>query len=142
MLIMFNPRAEIGESYRMERDGRANVVHLSAFSHPNVIQGKEFIAGAVTRETTVRRINQWCRPIVEEEAIDGECFELPKFLAGQIARDQGGHEYPPVTAAMLYVHYERSSPIFLRCDECLVRAHRLKASVAGPLRMVSKILAF
>jgi len=93
LLIMFNPRAEIGESYRMERDGRANVVHLSAFSHPNVIQGKEFIAGAVTRETTVRRINQWCRPIVEEEAIDGECFELPKFLAGEIARDQGGRAY-------------------------------------------------
>jgi hypothetical protein len=44
----------------------------------------------------VRRINQWCRPIVEGESIDGECFELPKFLAGEIARDQGGHEYPPL----------------------------------------------
>ena len=62
LLIMFNPRAEIGEPSRMERDGRASVVHLSAFSHPNLIQGKDVIAGAVTRETTVRRINQWCRP--------------------------------------------------------------------------------
>jgi hypothetical protein len=44
----------------------------------------------------VRRINQWCRPIVEGEPIDGECFELPKFLAWEIARDQGGHEYPPL----------------------------------------------
>jgi hypothetical protein len=94
LLIMFNPRSEIGEPYRMERDGRASVVHLSAFAHPNVIDGNDVIAGAVTRETTVRRINQWCRPIVEGEPIDGECFELPKFLEGEIARDQGGKAYP------------------------------------------------
>jgi hypothetical protein len=96
LLIMFNPRAEIGEPYRMERDGRASVVHLSAFSHPNVIHGNDVISGAVTRETTVRRINQWCRPIVAGESTDGECFELPKILAGEIARDQGGKVYPPL----------------------------------------------
>ena len=28
LLIMFNPRAEVGEAYRMERDGRANVIKL------------------------------------------------------------------------------------------------------------------
>ena len=62
LLIMFNPRSEVGEAYRMERDGRANVVRLSAFSHPNVVQGTDVIPGAVSRETTVRRVNQWCRP--------------------------------------------------------------------------------
>lgn len=62
LLIMFNPRAEAGEVYRMERDGRANVVHLSAFKHPNVITGKDQIPGAVSCMTTIRRINQWCRP--------------------------------------------------------------------------------
>jgi hypothetical protein len=96
LLIMFNPRAEMGEPYRMERDGRANVVHLSAFSHPNVIQGRDVIAGAVTRETTVRRVSQWCRPLAEGESVDSECFELSKFLGGEIARDQGGQEYPPL----------------------------------------------
>jgi len=96
LLIMFNPRAEVGEPYRMERDGRANVVHLSAFSHPNVVHGKSNIEGAVTRETTVRRISQWCRPLSDGEPPDGECFELPKFLEGEIARDQGGHTYPPL----------------------------------------------
>ena len=54
MLIMFNPRAEVGEVYRMERDSRANVVHLSAFNHPNVITGEDKIPGAVTRENTIR----------------------------------------------------------------------------------------
>jgi hypothetical protein len=96
LLIMFNPRAEMGEACRMERSGRSNVVHLSAFSHPNVIRGQNIIPGAVTRDTTVRRINQWCRPLSEGEPIDGECFELPAFLEGQTARDQGGHTYPPL----------------------------------------------
>ncbi len=93
LLIMFNPRAQIGEAYRMERDGRANVVQLSAFNHPNVRTGEDVIPGAVTRETTVRRINEWCRPVVEGERIDSRCFELPAFLEGAIAKSQSGKEY-------------------------------------------------
>lgn len=96
LLVMFNPRAEAGAAYRMVRDGRANVVHLSAFNHPNVITGSDKIPGAVTRETTVRRINEWCRPLVEGEPKDGECFELPSFLDGAIAKSQSGLEYPPL----------------------------------------------
>jgi len=36
LLIMFNPRAEAGEAYRMERDGRARVIKLSQKS--NIIE--------------------------------------------------------------------------------------------------------
>jgi len=96
MLIMFNPRAEAGEVYRMERDGRANVVSLSALDHPNVVTGVEQIPGAVNRETTVRRINEWCRPLVEGEIADGECFELPPYLEGATATSQGGKRYNPL----------------------------------------------
>ena len=85
LLIMLNPRAEAGEAYRMSRDRKAKVVSLSAFNHPNVVEGRDVIPGAVTRETTVRRINQWCRPLAEGEPVDGECFELPKFLEGAVA---------------------------------------------------------
>ena len=96
LLVMFNPRAQAGAPYRMIRDGRANVIKLSAFSHPNVSEGKEVIPGAVTRETTVRRINQWCRPLVEGESQGEDCFKLPEFLEGAIALSQGGQEYPPL----------------------------------------------
>lgn len=98
LLVMFNPRAEVGEAYRMERDGKARVVHLSAFNHPNVITGENRIPGAVTRETTVRRINEWTRPLVEGEKQDSECFELPSFLLGCVANSQSGAEYPPLVA--------------------------------------------
>lgn len=96
LLIMLNPRAEAGEVYRMSRDRRAKVVHLSAFSHPNVIEGRDVIPGAVTRETTVRRINDWCRPLAPGEVPDSECFELPAFLGGATAPTQDGRTYEPL----------------------------------------------
>jgi hypothetical protein len=96
LLVMFNPRAETGKVYRMERDGRGNVIHLSAFSHPNVVTGTDKIPGAVTRDITIRRINEWCWPLVEGERPDSECFKLPSFLEGQTARRQDGGEYPPL----------------------------------------------
>ena len=108
LLVMFNPRAELGEAYRMIRDGRANVVKLSAFNHPNVITGQDVIPGAVTRETTIRRINEWCRPLAESEQIDGECFKLPAFLESLTARSQSGQEYPPLNPG----YYKIMEPAF------------------------------
>lgn len=96
LLVMFNPRAERGEAYRMIRDRRANVVELSALNHPNVLTGEDRIPGAVTREVTIRRINQWCRPLTVKETPGSECFELPAFLEGQAAMDQAGYQYPPL----------------------------------------------
>ena len=98
LLVMFNPRAEVGEAYRMIRDRRANVVKLSAFNHPNVVSGRDEIPGAVTRETTIRRINEWCRPLADNEPFDSECYEIPTFLEGLTARSQSGLEYAPLRA--------------------------------------------
>lgn len=109
LLVMFNPRHQSGEVHRMERDGRANVVHLSAFSHPNVTTGENCIPGAVTRETTVRRLNQWCRPLAEgEPQTPGTCFELPLFLIGATARSQSGEQFPPLKAG----YYKINDPAF------------------------------
>lgn len=96
LLVMFNPRAETGEAYRMERDGRANVVTLSALGHPNVISGEDQIPGAVSREVTVRRINEWTRHLQPGEQPDSECFQLPAFLEGATAKSQKGAPYRPL----------------------------------------------
>jgi len=110
LLVMFNPRAEAGPVYRMERDGLAHVVSLSAFHHPNVIEGRLVIpGGAVDRETTVRRINQWCRRLNDKEPREtSECFELPSFLAGATARDQRGRSLPPLEPGW----YKITNPAF------------------------------
>jgi hypothetical protein len=108
LLIMFNPRHESGSVYRMIRDGRANVIHLSAFSHPNVITGEDKMPGAVTQETTVRRINEWCRPLVEGEQYNSECFELPAYLEGAVAKSLSGQEYLPLKSG----YYRIMDPAF------------------------------
>jgi len=97
LLIMLNPRHAAGAVYRMQRDRAANVVHLSAFRHPNVITGDNVIPGAVDRETTVRRINVWTRPVKSDEQVDKDLiFTLPDFLEGVQAKRQGGGIYPPL----------------------------------------------
>ncbi len=108
LLVIFNPRDQVGEAYRMIRDGRANVVKLSAFDHPNVTTGEDKIPGAVTRQTTVRRINEWCRPLKADEQRNSECFKLPEFLEGAIAQSQSGMDYPPLKPG----HYKVMNPAF------------------------------
>lgn len=108
LLVMFNPRAEQGAPYRMIRDRVANVVKLSAFTHPNVLTGENQIPGAVDQATTVRRINQWTRPLNSNEQPDNTCFELPKFLVGKVATDQAGRPFPPLGSG----HYKVTEPSF------------------------------
>lgn len=98
LLVLFNPRQEMGAVYRMQRDGRANVVELSAFSHPNVVTGENIIPGAVDREITVRRINEWTVPLGDGEIPNGECFEVPSFLVGAVALNAKKKPYPPLVA--------------------------------------------
>lgn len=108
LLIMFNPRSEAGEVWRMEAKGRANVVELSAFNHPNVLTGKNLIPGAVTRETTVSRINDWCRKLTKGEKADEHTFTLPEFLIGSTATMKTGGIYPPLEAG----DYKITTPAF------------------------------
>lgn len=96
LLIMFNPRHKTGAAYRLIRDGKANVINLSAFNHPNVRTGEDIYCGAVTRNKTIKRINDWCRPLANDESPDSECFELPKFLNGLTCEKKKNVFYDPL----------------------------------------------
>jgi len=99
LLIMFNPRHESGPVYRMERDKQANVVELSAFRHPNVITGQDVIPGAVDRTKTLRRINEWTRPLAPDEFPSEECFNVDEhcpYLIGETCLSLAGDVYPPL----------------------------------------------
>lgn len=109
LLIMLNPRQAAGAVYRMQRDRTANVVHLSAFRHPNVMTGDNIIPGAVDRETTVRRINVWTRLLKDGEQVDKDLvFTLPEFLNGVQAKRQGGGMFPPLQPGK----YKITNPAF------------------------------
>jgi hypothetical protein len=94
LLVMFNPRAAQGPVYRMIQSGQAHVVNLDAFSHPNVVTGRDIVPGAVTRATTALRISEWSRAQIDGEKVDDdqEWFQVPGFLAGATAVRKDGTE--------------------------------------------------
>jgi len=98
LLIMFNPRVESGPVANMIRSGNGKVVNMSAFSHPNVITGTDVFQGAITREKTIWRINEWTVPLAPNESPNIECFEVPEFLVGTIARRANGELFSPLPA--------------------------------------------
>jgi hypothetical protein len=101
LLVLFNPRAKRGPVYRMQRDRQAVTVHLSAFDHPNVILGLAKMPGAVDREKTVRRINDWTRPVLEDERIEKDnpkFFEVPDCLVGMVVKRKDTTDYSPLPA--------------------------------------------
>lgn len=98
MLVMFNPKLQAGALYHMERNGSANVIKLTAFNHPNVITGDDVVPGAVNRDITVRRINEWTVPVINKDELDGTCFQVPDFLVGTTTKSLKGDFYPPLVA--------------------------------------------
>lgn len=105
ILIFFNPRYEAGAPFRHERDHTGHIIHISAFNHPNVITGENVIPGAVTRESTVQKINDWCRPLNKDEKPSVNTFELPAFLIGATTdKPSGDGFYPPLKAGHYFVN--------------------------------------
>ena len=98
LLIMFNPRGRIGPVYRMERQGIGHVVEMTALNHPNVVTGDDLMPGAVDRPTTVRRINEWTRPLGPQETPDSQCFEVPDYLVGVVGSDRLHRPFAPLPA--------------------------------------------
>lgn len=94
LLCMFNPRRESGAVYNFISNKLANVIKLDAFTHPNVIQGIDVYPGAVTRDTTVRRIWLWTEALGEHDTSDENCFIVPKWLENYVAKRTDGGWYP------------------------------------------------
>jgi hypothetical protein len=96
MAAILNPRQQSGPMFQMEKKGQANVIEINAFTHPNVITGTNLIPGAVDRNTTIRRIQEWTRPLTKHEKPDAECFQVPDFLVGTVGMDFKGTPYAPL----------------------------------------------
>jgi len=101
-VALFNPRHGAGPLPEMVRNGVGNVVTLTEFDHPNVVQGtdedgREVIAGAITRSKVIQRVHSWTRPLTKGENKDSTCFELPSYLCGlEGFKNRAGKPLPPL----------------------------------------------
>lgn len=93
-VFFLNPKTRDGEPYRRIEEGRAHHIVLSAFDHPNVQMGTMLIPGAVTRDKTIERIQQWTSPILPNEERDEFCYQLPDYLIGTTTQSPNGDMYP------------------------------------------------
>jgi hypothetical protein len=100
LVACLNPKRREGEAYRLTREHKARHLHMSAFSHPNVITGKSIIPGGVSRESVVTGINEWAEWIPEEkvEKESERFFQLPEYLVEATAIAGNGREYIPLRA--------------------------------------------
>lgn len=99
LLVIFNPKRKSGAVWEKIRNNDSNVIVLSAFDHPNIIERREVIpGGAVSFEQTVQRINLWTVPLREDEEPDSNCFLVPDFLVGSVVKGDNGKELPPLEA--------------------------------------------
>lgn len=103
LVLCLNPKKKSGYCHTQLERGLAKPISMSAFSHPNVVSGEDVVPGAVTREKTVERINEWAEPLPLVEEEDEWCFRLPEFLEGTTAKAGSGVSYPPLQPGLYRV---------------------------------------
>ena len=102
IICSFNPKKRYGYVYNAIQSGRATLVKLCSFDHPNVIEGRTVIKGAVTRNYVVDATNEWTTPIAESEVRWDESdapqgtFKVPSFLVGSTSTTEIGKTHPPL----------------------------------------------
>lgn len=99
LLVLFNPRGKQGPILRLIQSG-ANIIQLTAFEHPNVVEGKHVIPGAVSREATVMRVSRYSYqvdPTLEQfDERDNAYFKTPQYLDGCTYTKSNGQAMPPL----------------------------------------------
>jgi len=72
LLLIGNPTARSGSFYAAFSDPAYQHIHISCFEHPNVVERKESIRGAVTREWIDERRAEWEGTPLWEARVLGE----------------------------------------------------------------------
>jgi len=72
LLLIGNPTARTGSFYAAFSDPAFKHIHISCFEHPNVVEGKESIRGAVTSEWIEERRGEWEGTPLWEARVLGE----------------------------------------------------------------------
>ena len=76
-----NPYTQSSPMYMESQTGLYNVIRMSALTHPNVVERREVVPGAVTHETVLRRLASDCREAEPHELHKSFEFEGRRYVA-------------------------------------------------------------
>ncbi len=76
MLMLANPRTRSSKFHKSAALSTCKNFRISCVNHPNVIQGKEVVPGAVRRDYVALMIEKHCEVVIEHDP-DNHTFELP-----------------------------------------------------------------
>lgn len=76
VLLLANPRTRTSRFHKLKSQSNVASFRISCINHPNVIQGREVVPGAVKRDYVLSMIEDHCR-IVDRHNPDDFTFELP-----------------------------------------------------------------
>ena len=103
MLCIGNPYSKSSPMYLEALTGKYNVVNMSALNHPNIVEKKEVIPGAITYNTIKERVDLECRLSEEHELEKSFEFEDKKYISmSQMFDIQVLGKYPSQSDFSLY----------------------------------------
>lgn len=76
VLMTANPRSRSSKFHRLKRHSYVRTIRISSLHHPNVVQGKDVIPGAVRRDFIEKQIEKKCK-VVDAHDVEKFTFELP-----------------------------------------------------------------
>ncbi len=76
-----NPYSKSSPMYLEALTGKYNVVNMSALDHPNIVEKREVIAGAITRQTVLERLQSDCRLAEPHELDKAFQFEGQNYVS-------------------------------------------------------------
>jgi|GEM_PF-1293604 len=76
VLMMANPRSRASAFHRIKRYSYVRTFRISSLYHPNVVQGRDVIPGAVRRDFVEKQIEKGCEVVSEHDA-EKFTFDLP-----------------------------------------------------------------
>lgn len=78
MILIYNPISTDSFPFDAEAQGDWHLITISAFDHPNVIEGRDIIPGAVTRQWIDDRLLSWSNEIEKpEDVTDPRALYIP-----------------------------------------------------------------
>lgn len=99
ILIVFNPNTPIGYAARSQKGDRWAKFRLNSLTAPNVVEKRIIIPGQVDYPWVIDKIQQWCMPILPEEAqpeLDDFQFEGQWYRPEDLFRKKVLGKFPKV----------------------------------------------